>query len=212
MEKRAYELFAKRKREITLRAIPGHFVTKHSHVSHCIDLTKVKSQMSTAKAAARLFAETFRYTAPVDTIISLERMKMVGAFLASELSMSGLNLHQDIAVISPEITDDKMILRDNFLPYVKGKNVLLLTATATTGLTVKSAVEGVRYYGGDAVGAATVFGADLTQVDVPVARLFGVEDIPGYASYPIAECPLCRAGIKVDALVNSYGYSKIQKS
>ncbi len=212
MEKRAYELFAKRNREITLRAIPGHFVTKHSHVSHCIDLTKVKSQMSTAKAAARLFAETFRYTAPVDTIISLERMKMVGAFLASELSMSGLNLHQDIAVISPEITDDKMILRDNFLPYVKGKNVLLLTATATTGLTVKSAVEGVRYYGGDAVGAATVFGADLTQVDVPVARLFGVEDIPGYASYPIAECPLCRAGIKVDALVNSYGYSKIQKS
>lgn len=212
MEKRAYELFAKRNREITLRAIPGHFVTKHSHVSHCIDLTKVKSQMSTAKAAARLFAETFRYTAPVDTIISLERMKMVGAFLASELSMSGLNLHQDIAVISPEITDDKMILRDNFLPYVKGKNVLLLTATATTGLTVKSAVEGVRYYGGDAVGAATVFGADLTQVDVPVARLFGVEDIPGYASYPIAECPLCLAGIKVDALVNSYGYSKIQKS
>jgi len=212
MEKRAYELFAKRNREITLRAIPGHFVTRHSHVSHCIDLTKVKSQMSTAKAAARLFAETFRYTAPVDTIISLERMKMVGAFLASELSMSGLNLHQDIAVISPEITDDKMILRDNFLPYVKGKNVLLLTATATTGLTVKSAVEGVRYYGGDAVGAATVFGADLTQVDVPVARLFGVEDIPGYASYPIAECPLCRAGIKVDALVNSYGYSKIQKS
>ncbi len=212
MEKRAYELFAKRNREITLRAIPGHFVTKHSHVSHCIDLTKVKSQMSTAKAAARLFAETFRYTAPVDTIISLERMKMVGAFLASELSMSGLNLHQDIAVISPEITDDKMILRDNFLPYVKGKNVLLLTATATTGLTVKSAVEGVRYYGGDAVGAAAVFGADLTQVDVPVARLFGVEDIPGYASYPIAECPLCRAGIKVDALVNSYGYSKIQKS
>ncbi len=212
MEKRAYELFAKRNREITLRAIPGHFVTKHSHVSHCIDLTKVKSQMSTAKAAARLFAETFRYTAPVDTIISLERMKMVGAFLASELSISGLNLHQDIAVISPEITDDKMILRDNFLPYVKGKNVLLLTATATTGLTVKSAVEGVRYYGGDAVGAATVFGADLTQVDVPVARLFGVEDIPGYASYPIAECPLCRAGIKVDALVNSYGYSKIQKS
>ena len=209
MEKRAYELFAKRNREITLRAIPGHFVTKHSHVSHCIDLTKVKSQMSTAKAAARLFAETFRYTAPVDTIISLERMKMVGAFLASELSISGLNLHQDIAVISPEITDDKMILRDNFLPYVKGKNVLLLTATATTGLTVKSAVEGVRYYGGDAVGAATVFGADLTQVDVPVARLFGVEDIPGYASYPIAECPLCRAGIKVDALVNSYGYSKI---
>lgn len=211
MEKRAYELFAKRNREITLRAIPGHFVTKHSHVSHCIDLTKVKSQMSTAKAAARLFAETFRYTAPVDTIISLERMKMVGAFLANELSMSGLNLQQDIAVISPEITDDKMILRDNFLPYVKGKNVLLLTATATTGLTVKSAVEGVRYYGGDAVGAATVFGADLKQVDVPVARLFGVEDIPDYASYPVAECPLCRKGIKVDALVNSYGYSKIQK-
>ena len=208
MEKRAYDVVSPLNREIVIRVIPGHFATRHSHVNYCIDMTRIKSQLISARAAAKLFAGSFAGT-PVDTVISLDRMKMVGAFLASELSMSGLNLHQDIAVISPEITDDKMILRDNFLPYVKGKNVLLLTATATTGLTVKSAVEGVRYYGGDAVGAAAVFGADLTQVDVPVARLFGVEDIPGYASYPIAECPLCRAGIKVDALVNSYGYSKI---
>ncbi len=208
MEKRAYYIGAKRNGDVKIAVIPGHFATKHSHVNYCVDMTRVKSEMAMAKQVARLFAETYCNT-PVDTIISLERMKMVGAFLANELSHSGINLRQDIAVISPEITDNKMLLRDNFIPYVQGKHVLLLTASATTGMTIAAAVEGIRYYGGEAAGAATVFGAEFHGVDVPVTRLFGVEDIPGYSSHLPAECPLCRAGVKIDALVNSYGYSKI---
>lgn len=208
MEERAYEIGAKRSGDVKISVIPGHFATKHSHVNFCVDMTRVKSEMAMAKKVARLFAENYCNT-PVDTVISLERMKMIGAFLASELSHSGINLHQDIAVISPEITDNKMLLRDNFIPYVRGKHVLLLTASATTGMTIAAAVEGIRYYGGEAVGAATVFGAQFHGVDVPVTRLFGVEDIPGYSSHLPTECPLCRAGVKVDALVNSYGYSKI---
>ena len=45
--------------------------------------------------------------------------------------------------------------------------------------------------------------------DVPVLKLFGVEDLPDYSSYSPVDCPLCRANVKVDAVVNSYGYSKI---
>ena len=132
MEKRAFDLRAKRNSTVVIRAIPGHFATRHSHVNCCIDMTKVKSQMFTAKAAARLFAESFA-NVPVETIITLERTKMVGAFLANELSHAGININLDIAVISPEITDEKLILRDNMLPYVKGRHVLLLSATSTTG-------------------------------------------------------------------------------
>lgn len=207
MERRAYDVFAKVNREISVKVIPGHFATKHSHVSHCIDMTQVKSQLNMAKAAAKILADSFT-AIPVDTIISLERMKMVGSFMANYLSHAGMNVGQNVAVISPEITNEKMILRDNFLPYVKGKHVLLLTASATTGQTVHSGIEGIRFYGGTPVGAATVFGGDF-KPDVPVCKLFGVSDIDGYESYAPVDCPLCRQKIKVDAVVNSYGYSKI---
>ena len=244
MEKRALELFSHYNREISIKVIPGHFATKHSHISHCIDMTKVKSQLNTAKAAAKILSDSFIGT-PVDTIITLERMKMVGAFMAEYLSASGINARQDIAVLTPELMGDKMLLRDNFLPYVINSHVLLLTASATTGRTVHSAIEGIKYYGGSPVGAATVFGGNfgdkinmhgvidvpvvrlfgdeaigsyrsylstecpLCKNGVPVVKLFGVEDIPGYTSYAPQECPLCKKGVKVDAVVNSYGYSKI---
>ncbi len=204
------ELCAKRNSKVRIRAIAGHFATQHSHVNYCIDMTRVKSEAGLARATARLFAESFSGTV-VDTIITLERMKMVGAFLAEELTNStGINMHQELAVISPELTaDEKLILRDNLVPYVKGKHVLILAATATTGITAMGAVRGIRYYGGEPVGVATVFGGDFEIPGVTVKRLIGTEDLADYTSYRQGECPLCRRGIKIDALVNSYGYSKI---
>ena len=210
MESRAFELFAKRNSKVSVRVIPGHFATQHSHVNYCIDMTKVKTEMNAAKAAAKLLAENFT-NVTVDTIITLERMKMVGAFLAEALAGgTGLNMNQEIAVISPEVTsDEKLIIRDNMLPYIRFRHVLILTATATTGMTAMSAVRGIRYYGGEVVGVATVFGGKFEIPGIPVVRLVGLEDLPDYTSHRAGECPLCREGVKVDALVNSYGYSKM---
>jgi hypothetical protein len=39
--------------------------------------------------------------------------------------------------------------------------------------------------------------------------VFGKKDIPDYASYDYRECPLCRDGKKVDALVNAYGFAPL---
>lgn len=206
MEGRAYELISKVDRNVYIRVIPGHFATKHSHVNYCLDMTAVKSQLYDAKAAAKLLAARFSGT-PVDTIISLDRMKMVGSFMADELSHTHMSKNQNIAVITPEITNDKLLLRDNFLPYVKYKHVLLLTASATTGKDVNSVVEGIRFYGGTPVGAAMVFGGKF-DCSVQTVKLFGIDDIHDYSSFAPVECPLCREGVKVDAVVNSYGYSK----
>ncbi len=210
METKAFELFARRNNRVSIRVIPGHFATQHSHVNYCIDMTRVKSEMNAARSAAQLFAESFKGV-EIDTIITLERTKMVGAFIAEELAHSaGINMNQEIAVISPELTaDEKLLLRDNLLPYVRSRHVLILCATATTGMTAMAAVRGIRYYGGDPVGVATVFGGKFEIPGVPVVRLVGVEDLPDYASYRLGECPLCRDGVKVEAVINSYGYSKI---
>ena len=210
METKAYELFAKRNNKVHIRVIPGHFVTQHSHVNYCVDLTRIKSEAALARDTAKLFAESFA-NVTVDTILTIDRMKMVGAFLAEELTnSSGINMNQEIAVITPEFTaDEKIILRDNLIPYVKARHVLLLTATATTGITALDAIRGIRYYDGDPVGVATVFGGNFEIPGVPVKRLILAEDLPSYASYRPGECPLCSKGIKIDALINSYGYSKI---
>lgn len=194
-------------KDVSIKVISGHFATRHSHVNYCVDMTKIKSQLDSAKAAARLLAASFMST-PVDTIISLDRMKMVGAFMAEFISQAHVNYQKDIAVITPEITNDKLLLRDNFLPYIKDKRIVLLTASATTGKDVRSVVAGIRYYGGEPVGAATVFGGEF-ECDIPVYKIFGMESVPDYRSYVPADCPLCKSGIKVDAVVNSYGYSKI---
>lgn len=207
MENRGYEVHSHINREISVKVTSGHFATRHSHISHFIDMTKVKSQLNMAKSAAKILADSFMGT-PVDTIITLDRMKMVGAFMANYLSHGGINLNQNIAVITPELVGDKLLLRDNFLPYVMNNHVLLLTASATTGQTVNSAIEGIKYYGGTAVGAATVFGGEFN-CPVQVVKLIGIEDIPEYTSYSPQECPLCKRGQKVDAVVNSYGYSKL---
>lgn len=207
MEKRAYDLICRASREVTVKVICGHFATKHSHVNYCVDMTKVKSELNASKATAKLFCDALGAT-PVDTIITLDRMKMVGAFIAHYLSHTHINKGQDIAVISPEISNDKLLLRDNFLSYVKDKRVMLLTASATTGKDVNSVVEGIRFYGGIPVAVANVFGGDFA-CDVPVYKLFGLSDVPDYSSNSSVGCPLCKAGVKVDAVVNSYGYSKI---
>lgn len=210
MEKRAFDLFAKRNNKVSIRVIPGHFATQHSHVNYCVDMTRIKTEANMARATAKLFAESLA-NVPVDTIITLDHTKMVGAFIAEEFSNStGVNMNQEIAVISPELTaDEKVILRDNLIPYVRSRHVLLLAATSTTGMSAMSVIRGVRYYGGDPVAVATVFGGKFEIPGIPVVRLIGLEDLPDYDSSFAGECPLCRNGVKVDALINSYGYSKM---
>ena len=43
----------------------------------------------------------------------------------------------------------------------------------------------------------------------PVKSVYSVQDLPDYRSYDYHDCPYCKAGKKVDALVNSFGYSSL---
>jgi orotate phosphoribosyltransferase len=44
---------------------------------------------------------------------------------------------------------------------------------------------------------------------VPVDSVFTRDDLPDYRTYSLQDCPLCKEGRKIDAIVNSYGYSKM---
>ena len=43
----------------------------------------------------------------------------------------------------------------------------------------------------------------------PVASIFNTHDLPDYETYDSHSCPWCKQGKKIDALVNSFGYSSL---
>ena len=92
---------------------------------------------------------------------------------------------------------------------ITGKHVLILAASVTTGYTAASAIEAIKYYNGHVSGISAIFATVDECNGYPVHSIFDPNDLDGYASYAAHECPMCKEGKKIDALVNSFGFSKI---
>ena len=203
----------KRPGSAPLRYATGHFATNHSHINYYVDITYQKTRLSEAKAVARELIPNFDTTTIVDTILCLDGTAVIGTCLANMLTKGGfqsINQHQTIYVVEPEYNaNSQMIFRDNIKPMIKGKHVLVLMASMTTGFTAKRSIEAIGYYGGYVAGVAAMYSAVKEAGGYPVASVYSLSDLPGYASYDYRECPLCKAGQPIDALVNSFGYSAL---
>lgn len=199
--------------KVPLRLARGHFATNHSHINYYIDITYQKTRLSEAKETARELVTHFINNTPVDTILCLDGTAVLGACVAEELTKTGfmtINQHQTIYVVEPEYNaNSQMIFRDNILPMFKNKHVLILMASVTTGFTAKRAIEAIGYYGGHVAGVAAIYRAVDEVEGYPVRSVYSVEDLPDYASFDYKECPYCKQGIRLDALVNSFGYSAL---
>lgn len=203
----------RRRGNVPLRIARGHFATNHSHINYYIDITFHKTRVSEAKASAHELVSKFINDTPVDTIICLDGTAVLGAFVAEELSKSGfrtINAHQTVYVVEPEYNNNsQMIFRDNIQPMIRGKHVLILMASVTTGYTARKSIEAINYYGGRVAGIAAIYRATDEIDGYPVRSVYSVSDLPDYASYDYKDCPYCKAGQKIDALVNSYGFSEL---
>ena len=213
MENRVMRIPSKVNNNVILRVIPGHFATTHSHINYYVDMTFLKARKSEAAEAAKILAQNYNNTTYIDTIVCMDGCEVIGAYLADELSRNGImsiNSHKTMYVVSPEIhTGGQLIFRDNMQSMIMNKHVLLVLATATTGITVKRAVECIRYYGGIMEGAAALFSATEEIDGIKISSLFTPADIPDYQTYHATECPMCQNKVKLDAIVNSYGYSRV---
>jgi len=202
-----------KKQNLRLRVLKGHFATSHSHINYYIDVTMQKSRLSEAQAVARELVSYYQANTIVDTILCLDGMQVVGTCLADELTKGdfiSVNAHQTIYVVTPEHTSgSQLIFRDNIAPMIKDKNVLILAASVTTGYTANAAVEAVKYYGGQVAGISAIFATVEECAGYKVQSVFNPNDLGDYASYPAHQCPQCANGEKIDALVNSHGFSKL---
>ena len=202
-----------KRQNLLLRAQKGHFATSHSHINYFFDVTMQKSRLSEAKAIAEEILSYYQTTTIIDTILCLDGMQVVGTCLAEALTdnnFMNLNAHKTIYVVTPEYTSSSQIIfRDNIVPAINGKNVLILAASVVTGYTVKSAIDALTYYGGRVSGISSIFATQDSFMGYDIVSAFDPNDTPEYSSYAPHECPMCKAGQRLDGLVNSFGISKL---
>ena len=185
----------------------------HSHTNYYIDVTTQKTRLSEAEAVAKEMVSAYRASTIVDTIICLDGTEVIGACIARELTLDNfvnMNAHQTIYVVTPEfIGGGQMIFRDNLIPMVHNKHILILAASVTTGKTALAAIDAINYYGGIVVGVSAIFATVGECSGHPVHSIFNPNDLGNYQSYKPHRCPICQRGEKIEALVNSFGFSAL---
>ena len=205
--------FETKRNNLYLRVAKGHFATSHSHSNYYIDVAAQKSRLSEAMAVANELRSYYYHSTVVDTILCLDGTEVIGTCLAEELTKAdfiNMNAHKSIYIVTPESTNSSQLLfRDNIVPMIEGKNVMVLAVSVASGKTVESAVDAIKYYGGNVSGVASIFSTKEEICGYPVRSVFNPKDLPDYQSYPAHECPMCKAGQKIDALINSHGFSKL---
>ena len=213
LEARMFKAYAKGDEKIQLKIIPGHFVTSQSHISHYLDMTTMKTRCAEASRIARLLSSRYETSTPVDSIICMDGLEVIGAFLAEELAKAGvlsMNAHKTIYIVTPEFNSNgQMIFRDNIQHMVRNRNVVILMGSITTGTTLRQCLDSVLYYGGVIQGVSAIFSAVTKVAGLDINSVFYKPDVPDYESYPAEKCPMCKKKEKIDSIVNGYGYSKL---
>ena len=204
-----------KRNNLYLRVVKGHFATPNRHTNYFIDVAAQKSRLSEAKAVAEEIRSYYFNKTIVDTILCLDGTEVIGTLLAEELTESSfmnMNAHRSIYIVTPEtMGNSQLLFRDNTVPMIEGKNVMILAVSVSSGKTVANAMEAINYYGGNVSGISAIF-SDLDKLDdIPIYSCFSTKDLEDHAVYKAHECPLCKAGVKLDAMVNCYGFSKFGK-
>ena len=213
MDERLRDLRSKKNPKARIKILQGHFATNNSHINTYIDMSTVKVRHNNCRETARTIADQYLYTTMIDTIVCLEETSTIGTFMAEHLADANslsLSRGNNISIVSPEYHQNGQILfRDNVQRMVVNSQVLILAPSITSGKSVRRAIEAVEYYGGSVCGICSVFSSVDSIQGIPVRTIFEPEDLPDYQAYAPHDCPMCKAKQKIDAIVNSYGYSKL---
>ena len=213
MDEKLIDLRSAKNPKARIKIMKGHFATSHFHINNYIDISTIKVRHMNCREAARVLTDEFAHMLAVDTIVCLEETDTIGTFMAEQLadnSRHSLSNGNNISIVTPEYHQSGQILfRDNVQRMIENKQVLILAPSITTGKSVKRACEAVLYYGGKVCGICAVFSSVNKINGLEVKSIFTTKDIPDYRAYAPNECPMCKAGQKIEAIVNSYGYSKL---
>ncbi|MEF9915793.1 MAG: orotate phosphoribosyltransferase [Lachnospiraceae bacterium] len=213
MDARFQDLRSAKNPKARIKILQGHFATSNSHINTYIDMSTIKTRHNNARETAKVLGDAYLMTSPVDSIVCLDETEVIGSYIAELLADStnmSMSYGNNISIITPEFSQmGQMMFRDNKQRMIENKSILILAASITTGTTMLRAIETVLYYGGGVCGVASIFSAVRKVADMKIETIFTSSDLPDYRAYKPHDCPLCKEGKRVEAIVNSYGYSKL---
>ena len=227
---KAVKIYSKDHPALALKVTKGHFSSDRFHINYYIDMTDLKMRQRNAEEVAKAIVEKYvkRVTltpviglvseamnqmaatnatkAPIDTIICMDGCEAIGAYIAKELSEVGFattNTHKTTYILTPEFdSTGQMVVRENIKPMLKGKHVLVVLATAMSGHTIAKSLRCISSYGGIVEGISCIFSAISEIEGHPVNSVFEASDLEGFRLSEPDNCPDCKAGVKLDAIVN----------
>ena len=89
--------------------------------------------------------------------------------------------------------DGKFVLRDFYAREMKGRKVLLADDVRNTGKTFQSCAQLVAEAGGTVIASVQICDRMEAMVDLGVPN-FALVDYRAPENYPVARCPMCKAG------------------
>ena len=212
MDNKFFTVSSEQNAKITVQVTAGHFATDSSHRNHYIDISELKSSSVAARGAARQLAAPYLSQTLVDVIVYTDGTGILAAYLADELQQSGpgvMNEGGEIHLLTPiPSSRGRFIFQENMQEKIAEKNAVLMVASVTEGATVSRVLECLEYYRCKIAGISAVFSTAPEIDGIKVHSLFTHNDIPDYHFYLPSECRMCREGLKLDAYMNSEGYTK----
>lgn len=213
MQKDTFTVVSQKEPKIVLEVAPGHFTTSSTHTNYYLNVNKLTHDVRIAQEVARELAIPYMTSAIIDTIVCIEDTQVLAAYLAQELVEEGvyvMNEDRDMNIVTPASNiNGQLIFTKDVMPLIEGKNVMLLLATVSSGKTMRRALDCLKYYNGTLVGVSALFSTKPEIDGQEIHSIFSEEDIPGYQFNRPAECPLCKAGQPLDAIVSAGGYMKL---
>lgn len=212
MENRAFTVTSTKNKLIKMNVIPGHFTNSTSHLTHYLDMSRLKFNALIARDIAREMAVPYLSNTLVDTIVCMEEMDVIGAYLAEELVKNSrviANSDRDIHVLSPRINvNGQLVFQQSTERFIHKKNVILLVASAASGKTIHRTLDCLKYYRGLLAGISSIFTAAREVSGHEIHTVFHSDEIPDYHVYRPSQCLMCQEGQKLEAMVGYDGYSR----
>ncbi|MEK9161094.1 MAG: phosphoribosyltransferase family protein [Patescibacteria group bacterium] len=182
----------------------SHFVgTSGRHMSVYVNKDALFPHTPETSRICELFAEKNK-----DLDIDIVVGPALGGIILSQWTafhLSRITGKEILSVYTEKVQkgdEEDQVFRLSYDQVVKGKNVLVLEDTTSTGGSVKKVVNAVREVGGNVVQVCVMVNRDpkiinSESIGAPFSWLAELSA----ESYPEEECPLCKAGVPVNTTV-----------
>ena len=197
------------KSSLFLRVAKGHFATSHSHINYYIDVTTQKARLSEAKLSPRSWWLPIS-TAPSWTPCSVwthAGHRHLSGQRADQRRFANMNAHQTIYVITPSTPAAARSSSATISPRWSR------ASTSSSCRPPSPPATPCRRPSRRSTTTAAPWRACRPSSPLPTSVWASghlhlrPSSLPDYASFDSRDCPMCKAGQHIDALVNSFGYS-----